>query len=1092
MSLFLYILSLLVISVLSQFQYKITFSSPNQREDRIIDLPRGVYTPITIEIIAVDQSISTPTMLDLTTTDPRFHLSDSPIKITTEETRLVTTFLGIRCDTEFTEEELHGGITIGITDVNSGICDYEKQTINVTDAQNEFEVVLSSVSIPKLGFGVFTLAKSLYFTDTIEVAFEHDVQHGSFHIDGPMTIFPHYHPDTYTNIMTKYYIDSKDIDYTQIHITLSIANKNVEKCYKLSDRSTSFLVLVEDDSTPINTKGKTIPLWFSTESTNDNSVYVHSINNKTIIDTLLSCVITDNSYPYPSTADILAQNYTLNNDEMRFFRLFFGDDVYNFKYEFNTLNRYIQYKYKCALENNRLNTSEGYSVDFFGSRRSINLIDAIEYKAQCLEFNFSSIENENEFQEKLQTFTYTMLYRNESSFVENSCLNVRYNSFESYYQEASGHIALLCIYPAGQCRYLLNNETVDKNIEDVFTSLKDKDNLKAKLQLKSEVTFNAITDIDYPGNSNETMINVRLQENNKDYIIVDMEMKTSNVRSPFKCEYELSEFKGDDPFYFKFYPEGQPAVIMFSKDYKIHNDIHIPYPEGTENKLHSLNFKCSYFPDIRDLNSSSYSFSYMFIMRNESTYFNCENEEDKKTNAYCLSNKANTLEYINVHKTPVYVQTLNEDVKAFDKVLFEFKEERIKTMLRAAQNETNMIDLLKYLITFEEYLRKYNCIQSKNGFDLCIANKKEMQIKGFEKYRDTIKKVEGTYIDYFKTLDKAQLQDVYYGILMYFITMLNNMDSVQDFQSRMLIKQLTAIIEPSRGISELIQETLTEEEKILFKEDLTLLLLNFTLGYNDLITHCSRKGLIADDKLDDVYLQFTTQIFENFIVNGKYAINSEKYIFKYETNTTTIESNSNIKINIEVLDKETQDAMGIVGYSFVAYNEFEAFLNEANRSSVADLMISVKPFFNNNTLNKYELPIINNKTIKLTFDLSQVNDVNRFNTCYSVMYNGSLYTDNIKTIYDSKKMQLTCTSTMFADFIIGTGTVSPPEPIPPEDNDPKSTLFRVIMIALLIIVIVIAIIVVIVKALKNKGEGNELHSFSGSRGDLKLIPSFES
>ena len=1038
MSLFLYILSLLVISVFPQHQYYIAFSSPNQREDLKIELPRGVYTPITIEIIALDQSISTPITLELSTTDPRFHLSDGVIKINTNETRLVNTFLGIRCDTEFTTEELNDGMTVGITDAACSTCDYENQTMLISDAPNEFEIVLSSVNIPKLGFGVFSLSKSLYFTETIEINFEHDVQHPSFRIDSPMTIFPHYHPDTYTNIMTKYYITSTDINYTEVHITASIANKNVENCYKLSLNSTSFLVLVEENSTPIDTKDKTIPLWFSTESTNDNSVYVSSINNKLIADTLLSCVITDNSYPYPSTDDILSQNYSLNNDQMRFFRLFFGDNVYNFRYEFNTLNRYIQYKYKCALENNRLNTSNGYSVDFFGSKRSINLIDAIEYKAQCLEFNFSSIQDENEFQEKLQTFTYTKLYRNESSFTENSCLNVRYNSFGSYYQEASGHIALLCIYPAGQCRYLLNNETVDKNIEDVFSVLKDVNTLKTNLHLQSEVTFNSITDIDYPGNSNETMINVRIQENNKDFIIVDMEMKTSNVRSPFKCEYELS-----------------------------------------------------------DLNSSSYSFSYMFIMRNESTYFNCENEEDKKTNAYCLNNKANKLEFINVHKTLSYVQTLNEDVKAFDKVLFEFKEERIKSMLRTAQNDTNIIDLLKHLITLEEYLRKFNCMQSKNGFDAYIAKKKEIQIKGFEKYRDTIKQVTGTYIDFFKSLEKEQLQDVYYGIFMFFITVLNNMDSVEDLQAKMLIKQLTAYIEPSQKVSELIQETLTEEEQTLFKEDLALLLLNFTLGYNDLITHCSRKGLIADEKLDDIYLQFTTQVFENFITSGKYAIDNEKYRFKYETNyaetnITTIESNSKIKVTVEILDKTTQNEMGIVGYSFVAFNEFEAFLKEENRSSVADLMISVKPFFINNTLNKYALPINNNKTIKLTFDLSQINDDNKFTACYSVLYDGSLYTDNITSIYNKETSQLTCESQMFADFIIGKASPLPPSPPSPTPDNPKTTTFRIVMIALLVIVIAIAVVVVVVKALKNKGEENDLRGLSGSKGDLKLIPSFES
>jgi hypothetical protein len=112
---------------------------------------------------------------------------------------------------------------------------------------NEFDVIVSSKQIPLKGYGVLSLAKSLYFVDEVNIDITYDNYNNEFHVESPMKISSYINEDKYTHSTVKY-ISKGDKDILNIKLTLTITNEKLTKCYQLSSSSKELFISVSSNT----------------------------------------------------------------------------------------------------------------------------------------------------------------------------------------------------------------------------------------------------------------------------------------------------------------------------------------------------------------------------------------------------------------------------------------------------------------------------------------------------------------------------------------------------------------------------------------------------------------------------------------------------------------------------------------------------------------------------------------------------------------------------------------------------------------------------------------------------------------------------
>lgn len=240
----LYILSLLFISS-KEYSFEIKITSPYEYSNGTIILTRGIFTPITINIIPHGDYSSLP--LDtkiILSTDSKLITLHKEYPIKTSENKVIETYIGLPCEAELTNEEISKGLYISfVSQEQPDIFLSHNKHILIQNNINEFDVIVSSKQIPLKGYGVLSPTKSLYFVDDINIDITYDNYNNEFHVESPMKISSHINEDEYTRSMVKY-ISKGDKDISNIKLSLSITNEKLTKCYQLSPSSKELFVSV--------------------------------------------------------------------------------------------------------------------------------------------------------------------------------------------------------------------------------------------------------------------------------------------------------------------------------------------------------------------------------------------------------------------------------------------------------------------------------------------------------------------------------------------------------------------------------------------------------------------------------------------------------------------------------------------------------------------------------------------------------------------------------------------------------------------------------------------------------------------------------
>ena len=243
----LYILCLLIISS-HEYSFEIEITSPYELSNGTIILTRGIFTPITINIIPHEDYSSLP--LDskiILPADSKLITLHKEYPIKSSENKVIETYVGLPCEAELTNEEISKGLYISfVSQEQPDIFLIHNKHILIQNNINEFDVIASSKQIPLKGYGVLSLTKSLYFVDNINIDITYDNYNNEFQVESPMKISSHINEDEYTRSMVKY-ISKGDKDISNIKLSLSISNEKLTKCYQLSPSSKELFVSVNSN-----------------------------------------------------------------------------------------------------------------------------------------------------------------------------------------------------------------------------------------------------------------------------------------------------------------------------------------------------------------------------------------------------------------------------------------------------------------------------------------------------------------------------------------------------------------------------------------------------------------------------------------------------------------------------------------------------------------------------------------------------------------------------------------------------------------------------------------------------------------------------
>ena len=109
---YLYILCLLIISS-CEYSFEIEITSPYELSNRTIILTRGIFTPITINIISHGDYAFAPLDTNIIlSTDSKVITHQRTYQIKTYERRIIEIYIGLPCEAELTNDEISKGIYV--------------------------------------------------------------------------------------------------------------------------------------------------------------------------------------------------------------------------------------------------------------------------------------------------------------------------------------------------------------------------------------------------------------------------------------------------------------------------------------------------------------------------------------------------------------------------------------------------------------------------------------------------------------------------------------------------------------------------------------------------------------------------------------------------------------------------------------------------------------------------------------------------------------------------------------------------------------------------------------------------------------------
>ena len=1025
-------------------------SSPSYRIDlkwneqpNVITLSKGKFEPITIEIHSIEgSSLLTNETTTLTISDKlRFIMPYEQYTIDTNEYLSIRTFIGIDCNAEINEDELLNGIEIHFETTNPS---FEPQTITVTvvNVQNEIHLTNTDSSIGPLTYGLITLRNSTMNVNPVTINFEvvNADEHGNvMQLDTTaLTLDVSVDKFIYLKQYVKYYADESKVstDVIGVQIKATVSNGS---CYAIHPESEIITIDIKQQQPVSNVdEHKLTVTWYI--DTNSSSIYFFSINNLNTASGMVYCAIVSQDLPMINDDHIISQTYPNDNplyqSQSFLLQTFIGDKQTYFGVHLTTINKYLQYNWKCIHENNAYNSTHKRSSSQTNALPINAFITNIAGFPTCYNAFFTAIPSVDVYDMKMRQYISHVVFEDSrDNYARDGCIRVFNRNINDYYpNEIQRGMTLMsyCFYSEPQCNVTSYDAVSVKDAvqRTLMQTLYDTHSIKTTLDITEDIVVSEVYQSNYFF-MNTTMITItkNIVHNSTDYIT---QLNTHNSEA-IECYYNVIDDTITSNATFIYNDDQRIIIQPLNKQSKT---LHIKFNDY-DNKIHAINFACNTLPGWKLFERMDKSFLGFYLYHSNELEYDCTNDIKSPL---CLASKYSIQVYDDLKATVDGIKNVISDVNSFKKKTFINKQSSLNNVFTKMEERTDHILIYPYTIKADDYMAYMNCIDSDN-YTECKNMKVNRTTIAMNKvhgliYNDTVYNIT-TYI---KGFNASYARHIYEHLLIKAITLGNNAESLDKNTSRTALRFITALGDESEMLIEVIKEMYEQSDKKYkqFIEDIsilnirTLYSLQIIIAYMDVQDFFEKKStnenynIIIDDDVINYLNVMSLRLSSMFVSVNINNTENDYFIYKYKpllTTSSTRTSNTNINaelfevneiVKADIPQNELVEA-DVKGLTFITYKTYPMISVRTNTTVVGSVVVNINTVTGGNGVSK-EKGVQLAKPIALVYDLRKLG-INA-TRCYLVE-NGTLVENGIKVgSYSAHDGVVTCEIARTGDVVV--------------------------------------------------------------------------
>ena len=1039
--------------------YRIDISSSGK--NNTLALTKGKFYPITIEIHSIggnfDKKLQTTV---LKVSDDRFIMPQEKYYVNTSDTLAIRTFIGVGCDSTFSETEIKEGVQIYMATENES---FQPQNVSVTviEEQIELNLNISDNTIGLNTYGVVHPSEAVLNTNPITIQFDVDAthnesllfEHNELVINSSLDYIHFY------SQKVKFYVNNSkvDSDVNDINIKASIKDN---KCYVLNANAASFNVSIKADTKETDVTQSEIA--FEGVLGDDDILYftLSETLSKNVVYGSMSCALVANDLQMVSDENIQQQEYP--NDvsykhRLVYFAVQISESNNKIKIPLTTIDKYKKYNYRCLYANNAYRNEHIKSIVV--ENKKGEFIDATQALLfgypSCWEAHISNLTQPIIYDENLGRYASLNIYEGgRDNYDENGCLKFEYRNVDEFY--ANEHkkgwtVKSFCVYSEPTCNITkFNWNTMASTVETKLTKvMTDKYKVEEAAGV-SWINIEAMRQIYFVNLNADYLKLSRYVKHDKAHI----QLTLNNIHNePVECLYDFS--KHDQTV--------SVNSTVFAKENKVrltsgrNDDVVLTLPfakEEYDDEVYSLKLLCNSIPGWEVTETVDNAFTAFYFVHDEKIEIDCESN---KQQLVCLNGKIERQEFNDLETNVEGIDVVIEEVEAFKKKMYNEKKDALDNAVNSVEKEESDVKTFPLGIQIDEYMAVLDCYESK-AYEECVSMKKEYESKVITKLINTIYKSEASVSNYVNSFANENLmKDILSQLLIKCLSLGNVADTLTQDTSKQALNLTYSLLNEVSEIVNIVQT--------LYKDD---------ANYNNIIKDVVTLYFKAVSSMQNVIKYMDVQKFISVPgdASHEYFIQDDlltKYVntlspalsnLLIKTESTSFE-NSNFKYTYLPLNVTNLLAEQILNEVSVSYNEAE--LVKAGVTGIPILTHKAYPllseFKDDQTYAQYIFGLnvvnANGMNTQANLQLATPLEFNYDRTlldmnltyCYRVV-DGKLSTEGITAKVDSELNVLTCSVSATGDVIATTKEVD----MKVSKGFPMWILILVIVAVLLIVV----------------------------------------
>ena len=1007
--------------------YRIDINSSGKNNTLV--LTKGKFHPITIEIHSVggnfDKKLHTTV---LRVSDERFVMPQEKYYVNTSDTLAIRTFIGIDCDSSFSETEVKEGLQIYMATENES---FEPQKVNVTviEEPNELSLTVSDNTLGLNTYGVVYPEEALLNTNPITLQFEVAEGHKEdllFEGNNELAVnssldYIHFHAQK-----AKFYVNNSKVtsDVNDINITASITDN---KCYAL--KSASFNVSIKADVKETDVTQSEIA--FEGVLADDNILYFTLAESlsKNIVHGSMSCALVANDLQMVSDANIEQQEYPNDvsyNHRLLYFTVQLGENNSNIKMPLTTIDKYKKYNYRCLYTNNAYRKEHMNSIVI--ENKAGEFIDATQALLfgypSCWEAHISNLTQPIIYDENLGRYASLNIYEGgRDNYDENGCLKFDYRNVDSFYaaEAAKGWtVKSFCVYSEPTCNITKFNwntmvSTVETKLTKVMTD-------KYKVEEAAGVSWINI----------EAMRQIYFVNLNADHLKLSRFVKHDNAHvqltlnnmhsEPVECLYSFGVHD----------QTSSVSSTVFAKENKVrlragrNDDVVLTLPfakEEYDNEVYSLKLLCNSIPGWDVTETSDNAFAAFYFVHNEKITIDCDNN---KQELVCLTGKIERQEFNDLETNFEGIDAVIEEVEAFKKKSFAEKTDALVNAVDSATKADSDIKAFPLGIQIDEFMAVLDCYESKE-YEQCINAKKDYESKVMTKLIETINKGQSSVSDYVNSFASENLvKDILAHILIKCLSVGNVADTLTEKTSKQALELVHSLLDQVNEIVGIVQSNYKDDPNYnnIIKDIIGLYFsavssMQNVIKYMDVQKFISVPGdasheyFIRDDLLTK-YVNVLSPALSNLLLKTESSFENSNFKFTYIPLNVTNLLNAQIANEVSVAYNEAELVKsGVTGIPILTHKAYPLLSEFKDNQTYAQYIFGLNVVDSNGMSAQTQLAT----PVEFTYDRALLG-MNLLH-CYRVV-NGELSTEGVTASVDDEANVLTCSVSLTGDIVATT------------------------------------------------------------------------